>query len=100
MLTNKTLPYKVALKVFSYLDVKSLCRVCLVCKGWKFLAEAESLWKDHVYVKWSVPPNQLIKNWKKTFQSKLVRYTLCVSNSMIGIVWTGRHQEYNGVVPV
>jgi hypothetical protein len=73
MLSNKTLPYKVALKVFSYMDVKTLCNTCLVCKSWKFLAESDPLWKEIVTSRWDIPPNEMIKNWRKAYQAKLVR---------------------------
>jgi hypothetical protein len=64
------LPYKVALKIFSYLDVKSLCIVCRVCTSWKYLAEADAIWKEFVYSRWQIHPNHSIKNYKKAFQSK------------------------------
>jgi len=71
MLIHRALPYKLALKIFSYLDVKSLCRACRVCTTWKRLGEAEPLWQDLVKRKWMISEREPIKNWKKAYQSKL-----------------------------
>lgn len=67
----KSVPYKVALKIFSYLDPKTLSRACLVCSSWKRAAEADSIWQDLTKRKWVISERELIKNWKKAYIAKL-----------------------------
>jgi hypothetical protein len=62
----------VALKIFSYLDVKSLCRAAQVCSSWKKLADADSLWQLIVKSRWAHSEREQIKNWKNSYQAKLV----------------------------
>lgn len=42
---NKKLPKELLLRIFSYLDVVSLCRCAQVSKGWNILALDGSNWQ-------------------------------------------------------
>lgn len=45
---TEALPAEMSVKIFSELDVKSLCHASLTCKHWNAIIEAdEHLWKSH-----------------------------------------------------
>jgi len=68
---GRSMPFNLALKIFSYLDTRSLCRACRVCKSWKALGENDRLWQDLVKLRWKINEKEQIKNWKKSYQSKM-----------------------------
>ncbi|XP_040849232.1 LOW QUALITY PROTEIN: F-box only protein 48 [Ochotona curzoniae] len=44
----KLLPLEVTLKIFSQLDIRSLCRASMTCKSWNYvIRKNDSLWKSH-----------------------------------------------------
>ncbi|XP_062396419.1 F-box only protein 48 [Sardina pilchardus] len=45
---TRALPPEMSLRIFSELDVRSLCRASLTCKQWNGLIEgSDSLWRNH-----------------------------------------------------
>ncbi|RCH86194.1 hypothetical protein CU097_008324 [Rhizopus azygosporus] len=70
------LPHEISLKIFSYLDAKSLCTAAQVSQAWKELADDEAVWhrmcEQHIDKKcakcgWGLP---LLNKKKKTVPMK------------------------------
>ncbi|XP_059176773.1 F-box and leucine-rich repeat protein 13-like [Physella acuta] len=53
-----TLPWKIAIQIFSYLDVADLAHCACVCRFWKVLTQANLLWSK---INFSVVKNRLTK---------------------------------------
>ncbi|PRP85145.1 MORN repeat variant family protein [Planoprotostelium fungivorum] len=90
-----TLPYNVTVKIFSFLDVRSLCLSCLVCSDWRRVAESNLIWEDLVRCRWPVE-RQIIKQWKRTYHAKLKTFSGDVIKHGTGRYVFKNVNEYEG----
>ena len=73
---NVFLPTELSLKIFAYLDVRSLCRASRASRAWRDLAFDPSLWKSLCIHRWkaleniAVPPTN---SWRVYYSSTSVR---------------------------
>ncbi|KAL2774011.1 F-box only protein 48 [Daubentonia madagascariensis] len=56
----EVLPLEVTLKIFSLLDIQSLCRASLTCKSWNYaIRNSDSLWKPPCLTVRAVCPREI-----------------------------------------
>jgi len=89
------IPYRVVVNIFSFLDVKTLCYMCLVCSDWKRVAESNLIWSKIVRDRCNVD-RQLIKSWKRTYHAKLKTFSHDVIKHGTGRYVFKNINEYEG----